>query len=259
MQARHQLELFTEPEMFHSEKTAAEYDHWFETEAGRFAFLQEKKLIQHLVSAWPRRKQSLLDIGCGTGVFLQLFWESGFDVYGMDSSAGMLARARQKMGHRVDLHLGKAQHLPFDDNEFDFSSIITVLEFCREPDRVIREAARVSKKGMLICHLNKTSFYYLNTRFSSSKSRKMLKSARWFTFGQMKRLIRENLGPRHIYALSVLPGTKTIWKDHWLTRYLHVCFWPPFMGTFTGIRVDLLDHDPLKTPLMAIKKEIKAG
>ncbi len=259
MQALLPLERFTRSDMFHSEKNAAEYDHWFETEAGRFAFVQEKKLIQHHVSAWPRRKQSLLDIGCGTGMFLELFWESGFDVYGMDASARMLARARQKMGNRVDLHLGRAQHLPFDDNEFDFSSIITVLEFCREPDKVIREAARVSKKGLLICHLNKTSLYYLNTRLFSRNSPKMLKSARWFSFGQMKRLIRENLGPRQIYALSVLPGTSSMWKDHWLTRYLHICFWPPFLGAFTGIRVDLLDHDPLKTPLMAIKKEIKAG
>jgi ubiquinone/menaquinone biosynthesis C-methylase UbiE len=245
--------------MFESEKTAREYDHWFETEAGQFAFAQEKRLIQHLVSSWPRRKQSLLDIGCGTGVFLELFWESGFDVYGIDASAKMLSRAREKMGNRADLHLGKAQYLPFDDNEFDFSAIITVLEFCDDPIKVIEEAARVTKKGILLCYLNKNSLYYLNKKFFRSGRSRIMAGSRWFTHREIKKMVTDTLGPRNIFSLAVLPGSKFMWKDRCILSYINKTFWPPCMGSFVGMRIELLEIAPVKTPLMAFKKELGAN
>lgn len=245
--------------MFDSDETAKDYDHWFETEAGKYAFAQEKRLIQHLVSSWPRRKQSLLDIGCGTGVFLELFWESGFDVYGIDASAKMLARAREKMGQRADLHLGKAQYLPFDDNEFDFSAIITLLEFCREPEEVISEAVRVTKKGMLICFLNRYSPYCVSKKLFKSSRTGITAEARWFSPREVRSMIIKVLGPRRTFSLSVLPGSRFMWKDRYLLRSLNRTFWPPFLGAFVGMRVDLLDNVPLKTPLMALKKEVGAN
>ena len=245
--------------MFDSEKHAGKYDHWFETEAGRFAFAQEKRLIQHLVSSWPRRRQSLLDIGCGTGVFLELFWESGFDVYGIDASAKMLSRAREKMGHRVDLHLGKAQYLPFDDNEFDFSAIITVLEFCDDPQKVIMEAARVTKKGILLCFLNKNSIYYLGKKAFPSGRTGILAKARWFTHRQINDMVTKSLGPKNIFSLSVLPGPKSMWKDRSLLRIFNKFFWPPYMGAFVGMRIEIMEMGPVRTPLMAFKKELGAN
>jgi len=242
--------------MFESEKTAREYDHWFETEAGKFAFAQEKRLIQHLVSSWPRRKQSLLDIGCGTGVFLELFWESGFDVYGIDASAKMLSQAREKMGHRADLHLGKAQYLPFDDNEFDFSAIITVLEFCDDPQKVIKEAARVTKKGILLCFLNKNSIYYLSKKIFRTGQTRIMSNSRWFTYWEIKKMVTDTLGPKSIFSLSVLPGSKSMWKDRCVLRNINNFFWPPCLGSFIGMRIELLEIAPIKTPLMAFKKEL---
>ena len=245
--------------MFESGNIAREYDHWFETEAGRFAFAQQKRLIRHLISSWPRRKQSLLDIGCGTGVFLELFWESGFDVYGIDSSARMLTKAREKLGHRADLHLGKAEYLPFDDNEFDFSTIITVLEFCDEPLRVLKEAARVTQKGILLCFLNKNSAYYLSKKIFPSGRTGITSRARWFSHGEIKKMVKETLGPKKISSLSVLPGPKFMWKDRFPLGSLNKIFWPPGMGTFIGIRVEILERAPLKTPLIALKNEVSAN
>ena len=244
--------------MFESEKIARKYDNWFETEAGQFAFAQEKRLIQHLVSSWPRRRQSLLDIGCGTGAFLELFWESGFDVSGIDASARMLARARQKMGQRADLHLGKAQYLPFEDNEFDFSAMITVLEFCENPQKVIQEAARVTKKGILLCFLNKVSLYYLSRKMLPAYSTGITAKARWFTHREIKKIVSTTVGPEEIYSLSVLPGSCFMWKDRWLLGYLNKVFWPPCIGSFIGMRIELLESAPLKTPLMAFTKEVGA-
>ncbi len=245
--------------MFESEKIAREYDHWFETEAGQFAFAQEKRLIQHLVSSWPRRRQKLLDIGCGTGVFLELFWESGFDVYGIDASAKMLSRAREKMGHRADLHLGKAQHLPFDDNEFDFSAIITVLEFCDDPQEVIKEAARITKKGIVLCFFNRYSLYFLSKKVFPSGRTGIMARARWFSYREVLKMVNETLGPKSIYSLSVLTGSRFMWKDQCLLRIVNKAFWPPCMGAFIGMRIELLETAPIRTPLMAFKKEAGAS
>lgn len=240
--------------MFDSEKTAREYDHWFKTEAGQFAITQEKRLIQHLISSWPGRKQRLLDIGCGTGVFLELFWEAGFDVYGIDASATMLARARERIGRKADLHLGKAQYLPFDDNEFDFSAIVTVLEFCEEPEKVLREAARVTKKGILVCFLNKNSLYYLSRKVARSGRTGATSHARWFSNKEIKDMVTDNLGPKNIFSLSVLPGSRFMWKDRSVLGYINRVFWPPCLGCFVGMRVEILEPAPLMTPLMAFKK-----
>ncbi|RQD56924.1 class I SAM-dependent methyltransferase [Desulfonatronovibrio magnus] len=244
--------------MFESDKFALQYDHWFETEAGKFAFQQEKRLIQHLVSSWPRRKQSLLDIGCGTGVFLELFYESGFDVYGIDASANMLSRAREKMGNKADLHLGRAQYLPFDDNEFDFSAIITVLEFCEDPKQVLREALRVTKKGMLVCTLNKNSLYYFSKKVLRMGSSSVMAQANWFTFRELKAMLLETVGNKPAFSRSVLPGTKSMWKDKCILNIINETFWPPFAGSFIGTRVELLDNKPLKTPLLALEKQARA-
>ena len=37
------------------------------------------------------------------------------------------------LGDRAHLHLGEADHLPFDDREFDYTSLMTVLEFVDDP------------------------------------------------------------------------------------------------------------------------------
>ena len=74
-------------------ESAVRYDKWAGTVRGSFALQQEKKLLQGVIAPWPRRKQKLLDIGCGTGMFLEFFWSCGFDLTGMDKSPDMLARA----------------------------------------------------------------------------------------------------------------------------------------------------------------------
>ncbi|WP_291321487.1 class I SAM-dependent methyltransferase [Desulfonatronospira sp.] len=242
-------------------QSADNYDRWFATSEGRFALEQEKRLIQHLVSGWPRRRQSLLEIGCGTGIFLEMFWEYGFDIYGLDSSPDMLQKAREKLGNKADLHLGNAECLPFEDNEFDFVAMITVLEFCKDQRQVLAEAGRVARKGLLICFLNKNSLYHISHKLLRLRQRdKLLVRARWHSYREIKALVHETLGNKNTYARSVLVGTKILWKDRHILRTLNRMLWPPVLGAFTGLRVDLIDRKPLKTPIPApVKSEIKAG
>jgi len=61
--------------------TAAKYDQWYRNPKGQYADAQEKELFLRLVQ--PRKGQSLLDIGCGTGHNLEFFMELGLDVTGL--------------------------------------------------------------------------------------------------------------------------------------------------------------------------------
>jgi ubiquinone/menaquinone biosynthesis C-methylase UbiE len=233
-------------------ESAVRYDKWAGTVRGSFALQQEKKLLQGVIAPWPRRKQKLLDIGCGTGMFLEFFWSCGFDLTGMDKSPDMLARAREKIGHRADLHLGSAEHLPFEDREFDYASLMTVFEFLEDPALALREAARVARKGLLICFLNRMSLYGLSVRLEKRKS--PLGEARWFTWPEMRALIQQNLSPGGIEARSILLGPPCTWNSAPVIRYLNSTPAFPWMGAFTAVRVDLT-APRAQTPLMAWNTE----
>lgn len=88
----------------------------------------------------------LLDVGCGTGLLLELAAARGATVTGLDVSPGMLEVA----AHRVPsatLTLGDLQRLPYDDDSFDVVTGINAFAFAEDPRVAIAEAARVCVDG----------------------------------------------------------------------------------------------------------------
>ena len=61
----------------------------------------------------------VLDVGCGTGILLEVCVERGFRAHGVDPSDGMLEVARRRLGASAQLRTGDGQHLPFGDGELD--------------------------------------------------------------------------------------------------------------------------------------------
>ena len=62
---------------------------------------------------------TVLDVGCGTGVHLESYAEAGAACHGVDLSPAMLAVARDRLGDSVRLSVGSATELPHDDDTFD--------------------------------------------------------------------------------------------------------------------------------------------
>ncbi|MEG1610950.1 MAG: class I SAM-dependent methyltransferase, partial [Bilophila sp.] len=142
-------------------ETAQRLNAWYLSPAGAFALVQENRMFQSLVSPWPRRGHTLLDVGCGTGVFLDMFWQHGFDVTGFDNNVEALDAARVRLGNKADFQLGQADHLPFDDKTFDYAALLSVLEYFKNPQEVLAEAIRVSERGVIVGFLNRFSAYAL--------------------------------------------------------------------------------------------------
>lgn len=114
--------------------------------------------------AWvcDQARGDVLEIAIGTGRNLA-FYAADVRLTGIDLSPAMLEVARQRgaaLGRAVDLRLGDAQALPFDDASFD--AVVSTLALCTIPDpgRAVAEARRVLRPGgriLLLDHVRSPS------------------------------------------------------------------------------------------------------
>jgi ubiquinone/menaquinone biosynthesis C-methylase UbiE len=90
---------------------------------------------------------SVLDVGCGTGVQLDLYQRAGCKAFGIDTSPAMLEVARQRLGERADLYPGDASDMPYPARTFDL--IVCTMTLHAMPgairSTVINEAKRALK------------------------------------------------------------------------------------------------------------------
>jgi len=101
------------------------------------------------------RGESMLEVGCGTGVFLPgLAAIAGPEgrVVGLDHSASFLDEARKRLidaalADQVELVEGDVHDLPFADATFDAAHCERVLMHVADPALAIREMQRVVRPG----------------------------------------------------------------------------------------------------------------
>lgn len=111
------------------------------TNAGR------RRAVAHLNARGGR----VLEVGVGTGLALG-HYSQGVEVTGVDFSPEMLAKARARV---ADLRLRQvaallrmdARNLDFPDDHFDSVAAMHIVSVVPEPERVVREMARVCKPG----------------------------------------------------------------------------------------------------------------
>jgi ubiquinone/menaquinone biosynthesis C-methylase UbiE len=88
--------------------------------------------------------RDVLEVGCGTGLLLARFAEFAKWAKGIDLSEGMLERARAR---GLDVEVGSATELPFEDNTFDVSCSFKVLAHVPAIGRALSEMTRVVRPG----------------------------------------------------------------------------------------------------------------
>ena len=234
-------------------ETARFLHDWYATPEGTYAIAQENRLFQHLISQWPRRGHTLLDIGCGAGIFLEMLWHYGFDVTGFDTSTELLDMARERLGNRAEFQLGHPEHLPFDDEEFDYVALLTVLEYMDNPEDVLREAIRVSHRGVIIGFMNSFSLYQIQRRLyrPTLEFRHRRHNLNFWSLARMVRRIcpKAARAPR-----SVLLGPPITWKKEGFWGKLNSLQTPLPIGGYLGICIDTMPRVPL-TPLFLRAKE----
>lgn len=93
---------------------------------------------------------TVLDVGCGNGIFTVRLADAGASVVGLDSSRVLL---RQNPHH--NLICGDANHLPFENGSFDVVFEGNVLHHVEDRDRVISEMSRVSRRHIVLIEPNR--------------------------------------------------------------------------------------------------------
>ena len=97
------------------------------------------------------RGLTALDVGCGPGALTGVLVDRlGADsVFACDPSAPFVADCAARHPG-VDVRLGRAEALPFDDGRFDVALAQLVLHFVSNPEQAARELRRVVRPGGLV-------------------------------------------------------------------------------------------------------------
>ncbi len=108
------------------------------------------ELLDELEASYVRRYgagRDVLEVGCGTGLVLSKIATFARSARGVDLSPGMLEKARAR---KLDVQLGSATELPFEDARFDVTCSFKVLAHVPEIERALSEMARVTRPGGMI-------------------------------------------------------------------------------------------------------------
>ena len=99
--------------------------------------------LEALVRGHLRPDGHVLDVGCGRGGVMELFWRAVALAVGLDPDPASLREQRTGMPAAA----GLAEALPFADQTFDLAIAVWVLEHLPRPEAAVREVGRVLKPG----------------------------------------------------------------------------------------------------------------
>jgi SAM-dependent methyltransferase len=113
---------------------------WAELQEGSFRPLYEAAFN----GAHIGNGTTLLDVGCGAGLALQIAQARGAKVTGLDAAAGLAALAKTRCPG-ADIRVGEIEELPFGDHSFDTVTGFNSFQYAADPVHALSEAKRVTK------------------------------------------------------------------------------------------------------------------
>lgn len=134
----------------HEDAVKSAYRRWapvYDNTFGRVATEGRRQAVR----AINRRSGRVLEVGVGTGLSLPAYGKH-LEIVGIDLSPEMLDKARErvaeeKLDHVKGLYEMDAGNLTFEDASFDTVVAMYVMTVVPDPEKVMRELARVAKPG----------------------------------------------------------------------------------------------------------------
>jgi SAM-dependent methyltransferase len=121
---------------------ADEWHTWFTHQAG---WTQQTRRWLYR-RAKLSRARDILEVGCGTGVITEELTRLGANVVGLDIDPATLNFTSQRETHAIYVR-GDGHALPFPDRAFDAVVCHYLLLWLAQPERGVREMARVTRPG----------------------------------------------------------------------------------------------------------------
>ena len=97
--------------------------------------------------------QRILDVGCGTGEFAVKLKKQKKDarVFGIDISSDMIniakAKAKVNANMDIDFRVGDVDHMPYEDNYFDYIACAHSFHHYPHKKKAMREMSRVLRNN----------------------------------------------------------------------------------------------------------------
>jgi ubiquinone/menaquinone biosynthesis C-methylase UbiE len=114
-----------------------------------------------LVTPYLKANDSVLDIGCGLGRVTKIIKDKGHKIVALDVRDLSIV-------DDICPVLYDGKKIPFTDNSFDVSLIVTVLHHTADPEAILKEAKRVSKKIIIVEDIYKNNLQKQFTFFNDS-------------------------------------------------------------------------------------------
>jgi ubiquinone/menaquinone biosynthesis C-methylase UbiE len=115
--------------------------------------IAEDRHTREILSAYDFSGKSVIDIGCGdASLTIDLYDRTApSQIKGIDSAASAIEIGKKRLdGRNIQLSVGSAYKLPFQDGTFDVAHLRGVLHHMDTPDVALREAARVARDVVLL-------------------------------------------------------------------------------------------------------------
>ncbi len=166
------------------------YEGWYEGKYKR-ADLLEKRVLEIMLDQFEG-SSSILEIGCGTGHFTRWFQTLGKNAMGVDLSPYMAKQAKS-LWKEGDFINAPSLNLPFRSMSFDVAFFITCFEYMPQPIMVLKEAARVARKGIVLGLMNSWSLPTLRRKFQLAFGKNdYYRRAHFYSIGEMKSLCKKS-------------------------------------------------------------------
>lgn len=151
--------------MWHKKTIRTRYNQTVDIYDKRYQEIQylKYKIIAEYVKI--NDKDTILDVGSGTGLFFKYLSKKNCKKYGIDFSLESLKRSQSKNyeNKHIDLIYGDAEYLPFKRGSFDLVFVITVCQNLPNPKKCLEAVGKMCKRDGLIV------LSFLKKKFSKEK------------------------------------------------------------------------------------------
>ncbi|MCM8764572.1 MAG: class I SAM-dependent methyltransferase [Candidatus Omnitrophica bacterium] len=183
-----------------SKETHSIYDErYFERWYIRMRFRRKrylKKLIEKIEKILNLQPGSLLDIGCGAGIFLEIMKEKGWEISATEISPYACRYCKE---NGFDVICCQLEEAGFLDSNFDLVTILDVIAHLHKPQNYLKEIHRILKQdGLLVIktpHHPSFLFVFANLFSFTNRSRSLLHIPAQifhFTPGSIKKFLSRN-------------------------------------------------------------------
>jgi ubiquinone/menaquinone biosynthesis C-methylase UbiE len=144
---------------------------------------RRKERIVRQLKELKNECNSMLDIGCAEGLFVEMAKGLGYFAIGCDLSRSKLSRAN------VGVVESDAQILPFKDNSFDIVMLNRILELIPDDEKALAEASRVARKYLVITAPNKPNSLIAKLKRNQQKKEEKIMTYKWGLKARMYNLV----------------------------------------------------------------------